>query len=384
LIRKSRTYQRAVHAAELFLNSRQLDSVRGEISSSRLFCSALRSLDVFAPTKLCLGQIVSSGTTGIDHEMEAAIEALDLLIGARYFPDFPDHRIFATLMLYDQAWNRVVDSLKKISNKEVNTILGNFASALNSIVSGNGLYIVNWKHPPAQSTTLYAKVGLEISRLCCGDFVGIYKVKIKGKGRAPHHSHSLLDEHHFLPEKINGVHQLGRRAARCTDPDILYIQRGQIHSFRNDEERDRSFLFISGSPNLGPWDFVQDITTFPEIDFPGPKQIEDSLEVIGGRILLLDGKSNTSNHKQEHFVKHRLSPKSLKLTHDEIIVYSEYSPPNKQKDLHMYVAQGRGRFQVFDRVANIRKGDLFVIKSGMPAKIVPASDEKLTLYEFAI
>ena len=378
MIRRSRTFDTTVEAARLFLQFRLLDSVKQEIPSARLYCSGLKSLDVYAPTRLLLQEISSKGTG----DLRSAIGGLDLLIGARYIPDFPDQRIFATLALYDRLCNQVLESLRKIQDGKVRTILENFAAALNAVVSGNGLYIVNWKHPPAQSTTLYSKVGLEISRLCCGDLVGIYKVKIKAKSKAPHHSHSLLEEHHFLPEKIQGVHQLGRRAARCTDPDILYIKHGEVHSFRNDEEKDRSFLFISGSAELGPWDFVQDITTHPEIDFPDPSKIKASVESLGGRILRFD--DNTSYSEKKPFVKRRLSPKSLHLTHDEITINSEYAPENHEKDLQVYVARGRGRLQLLDRSASIRKGDLFVVKSQMPAKIARATGEKLILYEFGM
>ncbi len=384
LIRQSRTYERTVKAARLFLGSRLIDSVREEIPSARLFCSGLKSLDVYATTKLRLNGISSKRTMAT--KLRSAIEGLDLLIGARYIPDFLDHRSFATLALYDQAWNQVVDSIGVVSDEKARTILENFETALNSIVSGNGLYIVNWKHLPPQSTTLYSKVGLEVSRLCCGDLVGIYKVQIPAKSKAPHHSHCLLEEHHFLPEKIDGVHQLGRRAARCTDPDILYIRRGEIHSFRNDEEKDRSFLFISGSRELGPWDFVQDITTHPEIAFPEPDQVEDSVESLGGRRLRVEGTSgNAADPEKRELVKRRrLSPKAHTLTHNEIIVNRNYAPSNGRKDLLMYVARGRGCLQIWDRGAIIRQGDVFVIKSQMPAEIVRASGETLILYEFGM
>lgn len=164
-------YRRAIKAAERFLNFRQLDPVKEEIPSARLFCSSFRSLDVYAPTKVLIEQILSSGVSDSAlPKLRSALENLELLIGARYFPEFPDHRIFAKLQLYDRGWKQVIDSLTDaVANKELNIILGNFEAAISSIVSGNSVYIVNWKRLPAQSTTLYSKVGLEISRLCCGD-----------------------------------------------------------------------------------------------------------------------------------------------------------------------------------------------------------------------
>jgi quercetin dioxygenase-like cupin family protein len=378
----STSYRRAIKAAEQFLNFRQLDPVNEQIPSARLFCSSFRSLDVYSPTKVLLEQILSSGVSDSElPKLRSAVENLELLIGARYFPEFPDHRIFAKLLLYDRAWKRVIDSLTEaaVANKEMNTILRNFEAGISSIVSGNGIYIANWTRIPAQSATLYSKVGLEISRLCCGDQVGIYKVKIPGKGHAPHHSHSLLDEHHFLPEKIDGLHQLGKRAARCIAPDILYVKHGQVHAFRNDEPEDRSFLFIAGSTELGPWDFVQDITTHPEFDFP--ERMEKSVEDLGGRVLDLDAKDIV---RSKSSVKRRLSPQSLKLTQDEILVQSEYAPSNQTKDLQMYVARGRGQIRIFERTANIGKGDVFILKSGIPANIVPTDGKNLLLYEFGM
>jgi hypothetical protein len=385
LITQSTYYRRAIKAAELFLNFRQLDPVKDEIPSARLFCSAFRSLDVYAPTKTLIAQILSSRTADFDlSKLRSAVENLELLVGAKYIAEVPDHRIFAKLLLYDRAWNQVVRCLTDATaHKELSNIVLNFEAAISSVTSGNGLYIVNWKRPPAQNTNLYAKVGLEISRLCCGDNIGICKVKIQAKGRAPPHFHSQLDEHHFLPEKIDGSHLPGRHAAKCTAPDILYVKHGQIHAFRNDENEDRSFLFISGSSELGPWDFVQDITTYPELGFP--ERMEKSIEDLGGQILDLEiHNGGVERERNRSFVRRRLSPKSLKLTYDEITVYSDYTTPNQIKDLQMYVARGQGRIRISARSANIRKGDVFIIKSGMPTKIIPAKVENLLLYEFSM
>jgi quercetin dioxygenase-like cupin family protein len=223
------------------------------------------------------------------------------------------------------------------------------------------------------------KVNLDISRLIAGEYVGMYKVTVKANGRVPHHSHVYLDEHHFLPEAIRGVHQIGTKAARCRQSDIVYMNHGNIHAFRNDEDEDRAFLFVCGSRTTGPWDFVQDIVTYPNLDFPD--KIQSNLESLGGQrlgdqIAELLGKRRTRN------TSIRLTPSGIALFHDVICVEDEFTHDVAESDLQYFVANGKGQLELNGISKRIEKGDVFAVPMKMDWKIANRGD--LILYQFGL
>jgi len=227
--KKSDEYKKAVEAASDFGNHRILEEVQSQIHSARLYVNGFRELDVYGPTKIELEQ--DRAELSIDNRVciKKVVSALDSLSDLRYSPVPSNFRIFPILRQYDRAAMSAIEylsSLRRI-NEEFEVVGQNFVKAMESITSGNGIHIVNWKKPLSQSATFYKKVNLEISRLCAGDFVGVYIVKVKGKGRAPHHSHDFLDEHHLFPEPINGLHQLGEKAAP------MHSVRHCLHKERN-------------------------------------------------------------------------------------------------------------------------------------------------------
>lgn len=67
---------------------------------------------------------------------------------------------------------------------------------------------------------------------------------MKAGGCIPHHSHVDLEEIHFLPELINGIHQLENRAVEVEQPDVIYIPKGGIHAFRNNEDVDKTHIRV--------------------------------------------------------------------------------------------------------------------------------------------
>ena len=382
---QSTDYEVAVKAANLFSNNRLIDEIEDEIESARLFTNSLRSLDVYAPTKKLLEDTIrsDSGVSGL-HDLKSAVDGLNFLIAARYHPTNNDHRTLPALLQYHLAWTLVENSLQKLGaeSSEAEQIHANFVKSITSVVSGNGVHVVNWKTSLPQSTTLYNKVGLEISRLCAGESVGVYTVKVKGEGSVPHHSHSFLEEHHFFPEPIEGIHQTGTNGARCIESDIVYIGHGTIHAFRNDEEEDRTFLFICGSHKTGPWDFVQDITSYPGYEFPNENRLKKSVRGVNGVPLtglishLQTAKGNGEYHRK------RLSPSGMPLDHDVVVVDGTYEVRNSAEDVQIFVAQGSGELEMAGREAELKSGDVFVANSSLPIKITNTSN--LALYEFVL
>ena len=379
-IRFSREYERTISAAYDFGENRLETRVREHIPIARLFEYALRSLDAYQPTKRVLEKIAARELRKGDMEhLEHAITGLNFLSDLRYHLGPNDHRIFPSLRQYHEAITMVEESLASIRDRsaQLTSAYQNFCTTVEEVTSGNALHVVNWKATRSQNATLYTKVNLEISRIAAGELVGVYLVRVKGKGRVPHHLHTYLWEHHLLPEKIDGVHQLEQASARCTQSDILYIRPGQIHAFRNDEDQDRSFLFVCGSERTGPWDFVQDITTLPDLDFP--KENSADVSRIGGRRLqdLLDS-PNARRYDRSRRI--RLTPEGARLSHHAIEVADTYRPPNGTSDVQYYVASGRGSLEIEHRSAGIRAGDIFVVPSNMPSTVVNRGE--LILYEF--
>lgn len=336
-------------------------------------------MDVYGPTKKIIeAEAVNHRDSTTLRYLESSITGLDLLGAQRYHSTYNDHRSLPILLQYHLTLNLVIESLDK-SNTLKDT-LGHFLESVNAVVSSNGIYLANWKKPAPQSSTLYSKVDLEIARLCAGDFIGVYVVKVRGKGRVPHHSHTFLDEHHFLPERIHGIHQIGNKAARCEESDIVYIKHGTVHAFRNDEDEDRSFVFVCGSRRTGPWDFVQDIKTYPSFDFPEESRLKPHISDIGGRALGSQIKLE-SGGPRKGYSKKRLSPNWIKLRHNFIEIDDGYKPGNVT-DRQYFVSEGKGSIEVNGKRAEIGPGDTFVTKSGLRTEIL--NESKLVLHEFVL
>lgn len=306
-------------------------------------------------------------------------KGLRLLNDARYHPLYHDHRVFPSLRQYHESFTLVDESLAAVRDGrgDIARIHDNFLKAVGSVTTGKGLLIRNWRKIPEQTSTNYAKVNLEISRLVAGELVGLYKVTVRANGRVPHHSHSFLDEHHLLPDAINGVHQLGDETVSCGQSDIVYISHGKVHAFRNDESEDRQFLFICGSEVTGPWDFVQDITTYPGLDFPS--KTSPDLRSMGGRQLgdilrELPDKKRTRNSSR------RLSPSNIALFHDVVCVEDEFTPTASATDLQYYMANGTGQLEADGNSKKIAKDDVFVLPTKVSGKIV--NHGGLILYQF--
>lgn len=378
---QSQAYQRVIAAVDDFNANRLEERSRGSITSARLYRNALRSLDVYGPTKALIEAILEEPLSERDAApLRDAVRGLDFLLSARYHPSYHDYRVFPSLRQYNEAILLVRESLSSAidAHPDLPAIYERFARAVERVTRENGIYVINWKRIPDQSSTLYSKVNLQIGRLVAGEFVGIYIVRVRGKSKVPHHFHTYLEEHHFLPERIDGLHQTRGRAARCIQSDIIYIKNGSIHAFRNDEDRDVSFLFISGSRRTGPWDFVQDITTRPELDFP--KRTSADLRSVNGQNLQ-DVLDDILGNKKRLDVKRKLSPESVALTHSVIGVSSDYLPTGEY-DLQYFVANGEGRLEMDHQSTDIRAGDVFVVPSGVASRMCNRAD--LILYEFKL
>jgi hypothetical protein len=207
----------------------------------------------------------------------------------------------------------------------------------------------------------------------------MYFVRIRAKGNAPHHFHNFLEEHHLIPERIDGVHQAGNRAARCTQSDIVYLERRKAHSFRNNEDREVSFPFICGSRRTGPWDYVQDIVLRRDLKFP--KKISDDVRDIGGR-KLQDVVDNLLRGGSKSNVRKRLTPSGMRLVHDVIRISDQYVPLTNASDIQCFVAHGDRRIEVSGTSRTIGKGDVFVIPAGIKSQVL--NDNDLILYEFTM
>ncbi len=379
-MRESSLYREAVAAADGFAAHRLEDEVRGLITRARLYVYALRSLDIYGPTKRRIEKILASRPArGQTAGLGLAGKGLRLLNDARYQPLHRDHRVFPALGRYHESLVLVDDALASAreGDGEVAEIHDNFLRVVERATNGNGMLVQDWREE--QNPTNYAKVNLEISRLVAGESIGVYKVTFGPQVRGVHHSHRYLDEHHFLPDPIDGMHLVGRKAARCTQSDILYIKHGRVHAFRNDEARERSFLFVSGSRRTGPWDFVQDITTYPELDFP--KKLAPDLRGLGGR-QLGDMLAELVDRKRDRNVARRLSPDGVALFHDVVCVEDEFSPSASRADLQYFVANGEGEIEVDGSATKVAKDDVFVMPAETGGKVTNRGG--LILYQFGL
>lgn len=378
--RKHRFYSAAIAAADEFGLNRLEEGVTASFTPALLYLYGLRGLDVYGPTLRKLQEILNGELPKDDRKrLELALRGLRLLSDARYHCLHRDHRALLALRQYHESLALVEEGLSSCVSRhtELGVVFGNFVRAVETITDSDGLVTSNWRKTPEQTTTSYSKVNLEISRLVAGEFVGVYKVTVKAKGRVPHHSHMHLDEHHFLPDAIDGLHQLGEKAARCNQSDIVYMRHGTVHAFRNNEEVDRAFLFVCGSRKTGPWDFVQDIATHPTWDFPG--ESSSGVASVGGTQLgdMLD---HYSERKQRGTSSRRLSPSDIPLFHDVVYVEDEFIPDDTATDLQYYVARGRGRMEIGGMSKSIGKDDVFVMPTTVGGKIVGEGD--LVLYQF--
>ncbi|MEM2909763.1 MAG: AraC family ligand binding domain-containing protein [Nitrososphaerota archaeon] len=367
-------FENALRAAEEFISSRTLEPVKNQIQYVRLYASAFRSLDVYRPIMGSIQEMMErDGLKGCERDVKTVLKGLALLYTARYHQLYHDHRIFPTFYQYVQAINLVEEGLAsaKSSCATLKNVYEGFMDAVEQITLGNGIYVINWKNVPKYHFTLYKKVGLQIARLIASELIGLYVVKVKDE--APLHYHHFLDEHHFLPERVDGLHYLDGKVSGTTQTDILYIKKGQVHGFKNKEGREVAFLFVCGSEETGPWDFVQDIELVKK-EFPD--KAFSNIDEIGGRDLhkTLEGVRTLRQNFYE-----RLSPNYMRLFHDIAKFHGEYMPPNKDKELICFVVEGNGTVEVEGRSCDIKPGDSFLLPSQMRAKI---SSPSMILYQF--
>ena len=370
----SAEFEDTVRAAEEFVNTRTLEPVKSQIQHARLYVSAFRSLDVYRPIMCSIQKMMETGELrGCEQDVKVVLRGLTLLHSARYHQVYQDHRIFPMLHQYVQALKLVEDGLASAKDycALLKNVYENFVNAVEQITLGNGIYVVNWKNVPEYHFTLYQKVGLRIARLIASEFIGLYVVKVKGE--APLHYHHFLDEHHFLPEYIEGLHYLDGKVCKTTQTDILYIKRGQVHGFKNKGVGEVSFVFICGSKETGPWDFVQDIELVDE-EFPDAGF--DNIDDIGGRDLY---KVLEKVRSFEQTFYERLSPNYMRLFQDVVKVCVEYVPPNQDRELICFVVEGNGVVEVEGMSHNIRPGDAFLLLSHTKAKILSPF---MILYQF--
>ncbi|MCS7136284.1 MAG: AraC family ligand binding domain-containing protein [Nitrososphaerota archaeon] len=373
-MRSSAEFEDAVKAAEEFVNTRTLESVKNQIQYARLYVSAFRSLDVYAPIMGSIQRVAETGELGgYEQDVKVALKGLSLLYSARYHRVYQDHRIFPTLYQYVQALELIEDGLysAKDSHTLLKNIYENFVNAAERITLGNGIYVVNWKEVPDYHFTLYKKVGLRIARLIASEFIGLYVVKVRDK--APLHYHRFLDEHHFLPEYVEGLHYLDGKVCKTTQTDILYIRKEQVHGFKNKGAGEAAFVFVCGSKETGPWDFVQDIELvneeIPDVGF-------DNIDDIGGRDLYKVLEKVRSLKQTFH---ERLSPEYMHLFQEVVGIRVEYVPHNKDRELICFVAEGDGTVEVEGRSHNVRSGDTFLLLSNTKVKIL---SPYMILYQF--
>jgi mannose-6-phosphate isomerase-like protein (cupin superfamily) len=381
-VRQNRLYDEAIDAAYEFGRHRLEDKVRPHIAVARLYVNALRSLDVYGPTQKRIEEILGEKLPKCDKDhLRLAIKGLHMLLDARYHPQYRDHRVFPSLRQYHESLTLVAQGLASArdGHESIARVHDNFLRAVETVITGNGMLVVDWRRIVDQTSTHYTKVNLDISRLVAGEFVGVYRVTVKANGRVPHHSHVHLDEHHFLPEAIRGVHQIGSKAARCTQSDIVYINHGNVHAFRNDEDEPRAFLFVCGSRATGPWDFVQDIRTYPNLDFP--TKIPSDLGRLGGQ-RLGDQLADLLGRRRSKNTSMRLTPRDMALFHDTVCIADEYSHNVAESDLEYFVANGKGQLELGGNSKRIERGDVFVVPMKMDWRIVNCGD--LILYRFGL
>jgi quercetin dioxygenase-like cupin family protein len=377
----SQEYADAIRATYDFAAYRMKDRVADQWITTRFYHNALRALDVYASTlRLVEEELVrSSGEQRM--ALQNVIRGLHLLSDARYHPCYRDHRIFPLLRQYHEAITLVSDGFEaaRDRNKAITLLGDNFLNAVERITSGNYISVVNWKELSPLIGTFYPAVNLDISRLIAGEYIGMYTVKVRAKGSVPHHSHRYLEEHHFLPEPIQGVHQLGEKAARATQPDIIYIPKGQIHAFKNHEDMERTFLFICGSKRTGPWDFIHDITTYPHTDFPPDDHIAAKVDRIGGIELAKPlNQLLTGDMKGSAIV--RLSPTEMRLTHSLVMVDGVYQPEDRGSDRLFFVTQGVGHLTIQETTVNLQEGSAFVVLPEVRSQITAM--DTMVLHQF--
>lgn len=358
-------YLEAVEAAEDFAQHRSVERIRERIPLARLFHSGLRALDVYGPLRRLVEG--DEGYTRAGGQDRGLSWALALLEDLRYHPCYRDHRILPLLRQYHRALTFLFEGLEGTSDQYRRLL-----ALIEEVTGSNGVLTVDWRVGGGPGT-LYPTVGLRVTRLLAGEHFGLYRVRVAARGRVPHHSHTYLEEHHFLPEAIQGVHQLGGRAAWAGRPDIIYIPRGVVHAFRNDEERDREFLFICGSEETGPWDFVHDIKLHQDLEFP-EEGLHETVEGLGG--VVLEG-------LKERFKAGwmRPSPKDMRLAHQVGIVEGS-QPLSAHQDRIIYVAEGRGRLWVEGRPAQLEEGAAATLPGGLESVVEAEGGMVLHLFEW--
>ena len=380
-MKTSHEYKDAIRATYSFAAHRMRDEVEGQLIAARLYHNALRALDVYEPTRRLVEEELARSSGEHSKTLRNAIRGLNLITDARYHPCYRDHRVFPLLRQYHEALSMVAENLEATRgiSEEASSLCDSFLNAVERITSRNHINVVNWKELPKLIGTFYPAVNLDISRLTAGEHIGMYTVKVRANGGVPHHSHHYLEEHHFLPEPIQGVHQIGERAARATHPDIIYIPKGQIHAFKNSEDADKAFLFICGCERTGPWDFVHDITTHQHADFPADDRIAEEVEEIGG-VDLEKPVNRLMAEDNREYTTLRLSPSDMRLTHSIVVVDEIYKPVDLERHRLFFVTHGTGRLTVKERTVDLQEGSAFVILPEVYSTI--EAKDRMVLHRF--
>lgn len=146
-MRYNECYTSVINAAYEFGAYRLIDKVEERLAVARLYHNALRSLDVYMPAKKLVEEALDKSRSEQEEiALKTVIKGLDILNDARYHPCYLDHRLFPLLRQYHEAIALVAENLESLKNGgEKVSLHEGFLEAIETVTSGNGLYVVNWK-----------------------------------------------------------------------------------------------------------------------------------------------------------------------------------------------------------------------------------------------
>lgn len=137
-------------------------------------------------------------------------------------------------------------------------------------------------------------------------------------------------------------------------------------------------IFVCGCEKTGPWDFVQDIATYPSMDFPS--KIVGDVEEIGGVELGSLMNEFIVEESDESFKVIKLSTNTMRLTHSLAVVNEEYPISNLERCLLFYVAYGKGDLKTGDRKISLREWDIFAVLPEIYYRI--KAEDRIILHRF--
>jgi hypothetical protein len=365
-----------------------------DIALARLFTYAYRShtIGTFSATRRALQAHRSNPASSqcSDYLDRAAmlLQQLETWAVALVPSDF--RALVFSLYYYDLWSDQVLDQLEAAcvagSGEAIEHIKDCFLANLQTISTGNGIYIASSAHVPEQASFVVPNLNIIIVPLVYGDHHSWNLALLKPGGfGVPLHRHCKGVEIHLGYSPVKGRTFLGSYWAEVNKGYAMPIPPMTDHGFQNLSDHEHVVPFIFGSLSMGGWGIFFDVDPSSR-DPSAAKLVGLDAEEMNATVLLERAIRDASTWEKAG--RQVLIPAARTYTPEVgglelavLRVQVNDFPLTAGQYKIISVQTGRAKIRLGDSEAELKACDHVGIPAGIPASIRQLGDEDLVILE---